>query len=93
MFDIKTTLYNGGNQQPFLRDSEAGLAFHRSDPFYKHSSYNRTELGLTFVADRNVEIGFRWNIHHTPSAPIHNQQLITVMYRIGYYKQAQSEPQ
>ena len=91
--DVKHTVYAANSEQAFWNDPEAGLALHRSDPFYKHSSYNRTELGLTFVADRNVEIGFRWNIHHTPSAPIHNQQLITVRYRIGYYKQAQSEPQ
>ena len=83
MFDIKNTIYVGDSQQPFLDDSEAGLAFHRSDPFYNHTFYNKTELGVMFVADRNVEFGFRWNLHFTPDTPVHNQQLITVKYRFG----------
>ena len=83
MFDIKSTVFAGGSQQPFLDDSEAGLAFHRSDPFYNHSFYNRTELGVMFVSDSNVEFGFRWNLHFTPDTPVHNQQMITVKYRLG----------
>ena len=83
MFDIKSTVFAGGSQQPFLDDSEAGLAFHRSDPFYNHSFYNRTEFGVMFVSDSNVEFGFRWNLHFTPDTPVHNQQMITVKYRLG----------
>lgn len=83
MFDIKSTVYAGGSQQPFLDDTEAGMPFHRSDPFYNHTFYNRTELGVMFVADRNVEFGFRWNLHFTPDTPVHNQQLITVRYRLN----------
>lgn len=82
MFDIKSTVFAGGSQQPFLDDAEAGLKFHRSDPFYNHTFYNRTELGVKFVADENVEFGFRWNLHLTPHTPVHNQQLITVRYRL-----------
>lgn len=84
MFDIKSTVFAGSSQQPFLDDPEAGLSFHRSDPFYNHTFYNRTELGVKFVADDNVEFGFRWNLHFTPGAPVHNQQMITVRYRLGY---------
>lgn len=83
MFDIKSTVYAGGCQQPFMDDTEAGISFHRSDPFYNHTFYNRTELGVMFIADRNVEFGFRWNLHFTPGSPVHNQQLITVKYRLA----------
>ncbi len=86
MFDIKSTVYAGGPQMQYLDDPEAGLAFHRSDPFYNHSFYNKTELGVVFISDENVELGFRWNLHFTPGAPIHNQQLITLRYRISMIK-------
>lgn len=79
-FDVKSTFFAGGKQQPFLDDPEAGLTFHRSDPFYNHTFYNRTELGVTFIADKYVEFGFRWNMHFTPDTPMHNQQMITVRY-------------
>lgn len=82
MFDIKSTLFAGGSQQPFLDDAEAGLTFHRSDPFYNHTFYNKTELGVMFVADKNVQFAFKWNLHFTPDTPVHNQQLITVRYRL-----------
>lgn len=87
MFDIKSTVYSGESQQPFLEDPEAGLSFHRSDPFYNHTFYNRTELGVMFVADRNVQFGFRWNLHFTPHTPVHNQQLITVRCALDTKKQ------
>ena len=86
MFDIKTTVYKGGKQQPFLNDSEAGLAFHRSDPFYNHSEYLKTEFKVELINIRNVLMGFSWNIHKTPGSPIHNQQLITFEYGIGMRK-------
>lgn len=86
-FDIKSTVFAGGSQQPYLDDPEAGLTFHRSDPFYNHSFYNKTELGVMFISDENVEFGFRWNLHFIPGSPIHNQQLITVKYRIGAIRQ------
>ena len=85
-FDIKSSVFAGGSQQPYLHDPEAGLTFHRSDPFYNHSFYNRTELGFMFISDQNVELGFRWNLHFTPGSPLHNQQLITLKYRIGLKK-------
>ena len=89
MFDIKTTVYKGGKQQPFLNDSEAGLAFHRSDPFYNHSEYMKTEFKVELVNIRNLQMGFSWNIHMTPDSPIHNQQLITFKYAIGMRKELQ----
>ena len=85
-FDVKSTVYAGGCQQPFLNDSEAGLKFHRSDPFYNHTFYNRTELGVLLISDHIVQFGFRWNLHFTPGTPVHNQQLITLKYRIGMNK-------
>ena len=85
-FDIKSTVYAGGCQQPFLNDSEAGHKFHRSDPFYNHTFYNRTEFGVLLISDHIVQFGFRWNLHFTPGTPVHNQQLITLKYRIGMNK-------
>jgi len=85
-FDIKSTVFAGAPQQPYLNDPEAGLKFHRSDPFYNHSFYNKTEMGIMFISDENVELGFRWNVHFTPGSPVHNQQLITLKYRIGVIK-------
>ena len=87
MFDIKTTVYKGGKQQPFLNDSEAGLAFHRNDPFYNHSEYMKTEFKVELINNRNVLLDFGWNIHKTPDSPIHNQQLITFKYVIGMGKE------
>jgi hypothetical protein len=92
MLDVKSTVYAGGSQQPLIDDPQAGLAFHRNDPFYNHSFYNRTELGIKFIADENVELGFRWNLHFTPGSPIHNQQLITLRYRIGMIKSLVNNP-
>ena len=86
MFDIKSTFYKGGNQQPFLKDSEAGLSFHRSDPFYNHTRYMKTEFKVELINIRNVLLDFSWNIHMTPDSPIHNQQLITLKYAIGMRK-------
>ena len=83
MFDLSSTIYKGDSQQPFLNDPEAGLAFHRSDPFYNHTFYNRTGLEVTLFADRNLDFSFRWNMHFTPDTPVHNQQLITVKHRTG----------
>ena len=91
-FDIKSTIYAGGSQMPYLYDPEAGLAFHRSDPFYNHSFYNKTELGVMFISDENVQLGFRWNFHFTPGTPMHNQQLITLRYRIGFRKPLTDKP-
>ena len=85
-FDVKSTVFAGGSQQPFLNDPEAGLRFHRSDPFYNHSFYNKTEFGVLLVSDSRAELGFRWNLHFTPGTPIHNQQMITLKFRIGMGK-------
>ena len=80
ILDLSSTIYKGDCQQPFLDDPEAGLAFHRSDPFYNHTFYNKTGIGVKLFADRNVDFSFRWNLHFTPDAPVHNQQLITVKF-------------
>ena len=87
MFDIKSTFYKGGCQQPFLNDPEAGLSFHRSDPFYNHTRYIKTEFKVELINIRNVLMDFSWNIHKTPGTPIHNQQLITFKYAIGIRKE------
>ena len=89
-FDIKTTLYKGGNQQPFLKDSEAGIAFHRSDQFYKNTDYMKTEFKVQLIDQKNVMMGFSWNIHLTSDQQIHNQQLITVKFRLGRFQNLQS---
>ena len=91
-FDIKSTVFAGAPQQPYLNDPEAGLKFHRSDPFYNHSFYNKTEMGIMFISDENVQLGFRWNFHFTPGTPMHNQQLITLRYRIGFRKPLTDKP-
>lgn len=91
MFDVKSTVYTGDSQQPYMDDSEAGLTFHRSDPFYNHTFYNKTELGVIFISDKNVQLGFRWNLHFTPDTPVHNQQLITVKCRLGLKRQFKSQ--
>lgn len=88
ILNLNSTIYAGDCQQPFLNDPEAGLAFHRSDPFYNHRFYNRTGLGVTLFADRNVDFSFRWNLHFTPDTPVHNQQLITVKFITGYRKRS-----
>ena len=85
-FDIKSTVYAGGPQMQYLDDPEAGLAFHRNDPFYNHPFYNKTEFGVLLVSDSRAQLGFRWNLHFTPGTPVHNQQLITLKYRIGMNK-------
>jgi len=85
-FDIRSTVYAGDRQMQYLDDPEAGLTFHRSDPFYNHTFYNKTELGVLLISDSRAQLGFRWNMHFTPGTPIHNQQLITLKYRIGMNK-------
>lgn len=80
LLNVSSTVYAGDCQQPFLNDPEAGLAFHRSDPFYNHTFYNRTGIGVTLFADSHVDLSFRWNLHFTPDTPVHNQQLITVRF-------------
>ena len=86
MFDVKTTIYYGGCQQPFLYDPEAGLAYHRSDPFYNHTQYAKTEFKVRLLSDESVQFDFSWNLHMTSVDQIYNQQLITVKYRIGVNK-------
>lgn len=86
--DLSSTVYAGDSQQPFLNDPEAGLAFHRSDPFYNHSFYNRTGLGVRLFSDDHVDFSFRWNLHFTPDTPVHNQQLITVKFFTGSRKRS-----
>jgi subfamily B ATP-binding cassette protein MsbA len=83
MIEVKSVVYTGDRQMPFLDDPEAGMAFHRSDPFYNHTFYNRTGIGITLFSDSNVDFCFRWNMHFTPNSPVHNQQLITVRFNTG----------
>ena len=83
MFDLSSTFYAGELQQPFLDDGEAGMLFHRSDPFYNHRFYNKTGLVVKLFSDSNVDFLFQWNLHFTPHSPIHNQQLITVRFNSG----------
>ena len=54
--------------------------FHRSDPFYNHTFYNKTRLGILFYDDGTISFGFNWNLHFTPDTPTHHQQMITVKY-------------
>lgn len=91
MFDVKTTFYKGGNQQPFLKDSEAGLAFHRSDPFYNDTQYMKTEFKAQLINNRNVLMGFSWNLHVSSDGQLHNQQLITVKFGIGRFMYLQNK--
>jgi hypothetical protein len=91
MFDVKTTFYKGGNQQPFLKDSEAGLAFHRSDPFYNDTQYMKTEFKVQLINNGNALMGFSWNLHMSSDGQLHNQQLITVKFGIGKFRDLQSK--
>jgi hypothetical protein len=79
-FNVQSTFYKGDCQQEYLHDPDAGIAFHRSDPFYNHTFYNKTRMAIQFYDDGNIAFGFNWNIHFTPDTPIHNQQMITVKY-------------
>lgn len=78
-FHIASTIYSGDRMQPYLHDPKAGIMFHRADPFYNHSLYTRTSIGLTFYEDRFVRFGFDWNLHTTDKT-LHNQQMIKVTY-------------
>lgn len=89
-FDIKTSYYKGGNQQPFLKDSEAGIAFHRSDPFYKETEYLKTEFKAQLINKGGVLMSFSWNLHMTSDKQIHNQQLITFAFGAGMSKNLQN---
>ena len=89
-FDVKATVYKGGNQQPFLKDSESGLAFHRSNPFYTSTKYMKTEFKVQLINQKNVQMRFSWNIHMTSDEQIHNQQLITLKFGLGMLKNFQS---
>ena len=89
-FDVKTTIYKGSSQQPFLKDSEAGQAFHRSDPFYNDTQYMKTEFKVRLIDNQNVLMGFSWNLHMSSDEQLHNQQLITVKFKIGKFKNFQS---
>jgi hypothetical protein len=91
MFDVKTTVYKGGNQQPFLKDSEAGLAFHRSDPFYNDTRYMKTEFKVQLINNGYALMGFSWNLHMSSDGQLHNQQLITVKFGIGKFRDLQSK--
>lgn len=82
-FNIQSTLYKGDCQQEYLHDPDAGIMFHRSDPFYNHTFYNKTRLGILFYDDGNISFGFNWNLHFTPDTPTHHQQIITVKYNFN----------
>lgn len=75
------TVYSGKSQQRFLQDSEAGLSFHRSDPFYNHGLYCRAGMEYRFIESGNADLSFRWDLNFTDGAPVHNRQLIKVSYR------------
>lgn len=76
---VNTLVYSGNRMQPYLHDPEAGIMFHRADPFYNHKLYTKTCIGITFYEDRFVRFGFDWNIHTTDKT-LHNQQMIKVNY-------------
>ena len=82
-FNVQSTLYKGDCQQEYLHDPDAGIMFHRSDPFYNHTFYNKTRLGIQFYDDGNIAFGFNWNLHFTPDTPTHHQQMITVKYNFN----------
>ncbi len=91
-FDIRNTLYCGGSQQPYLHDPEAGLAFHRSDPFYNHTFYNRTDMSIVLIRDRMVDMTFTWGLNFTPDSPVHNRQMITLRYYLNADRLSQVLP-
>lgn len=78
--NIRNTIYAGDSQQDFLHDTMAGIDFHRSDPFYNHSFYNRTDMSVTWKMNDFSEAGFTWSLHVTPNTKLHNQQLIKVNF-------------
>lgn len=79
--EADASAYIGKKQQLFLDDPEAGLAFHRSDPFYNHDRYCRAGVQYSFFKDGPVRFSFRWDMGFTPGSPVHNRQLIKVAYR------------
>ncbi len=78
--NLRNTTYAGKAQQEFLHDPMAGVEFHRSDPFYNHSFYNRTDMGITWKMNDYSEASFTWSLHVTPNTELHNQQLIKVKF-------------
>ena len=74
----------------FLKDSEAGIAFHRSDPFYKETEYLKTEFKAQLINKGRVLMSFSWNLHMTSDKQIHNQQLITFAFGAGMSKNLQN---
>lgn len=91
-FDIKNTLYCGDSQQPYLNDPEAGLTFHRSDPFYNHKFYNRTDMSVVLIRDRMVDMTFTWGLNFTPDSPVHNRQMITLHYYLNANRRSELLP-
>lgn len=91
-FDVKSTLYCGGSQQKYLNDPEAGLIFHRSDPFYNHSFYSRTDLSVVLIKDSMAEMVFTWGLNFTPDTPLHNRQMITLRYYLSTDRHSEFRP-
>ncbi|MCQ2084186.1 MAG: hypothetical protein MJY58_06820 [Bacteroidaceae bacterium] len=71
-----STVYSGKALMPFLNDSEAGMVFYRSDPFYNHDFFCKAGLEYSLFKDSSVDLSFCWDFCFTPDTPIHNRQLI-----------------
>lgn len=78
--EVHSTIYSGEALMPFLDDSEAGIRFYRSDPFYNHPFYCKAGVEYTFIKDSCVDFSFCWDLSFTPDSPVHNRQLIKMSY-------------
>lgn len=81
---LHSTVYSGKPLLPYLNDSEAGMKFHRSDPFYNHTFFCRAGLEYTFITDSAVNFSFCWDVNFTPDSPVHNRQLIKLTYDFDF---------
>ncbi|HZK03847.1 MAG TPA: hypothetical protein VFC94_05510 [Bacteroidaceae bacterium] len=81
--DINSLFYAGDKQQKYLESPQAGISFHRGDPFYNHTFYNRTDITLLLAKTEYVDAVFTWSLHFTPNTDIHHQQLIKLNFFIN----------
>lgn len=77
---VNSQFYAGEKQQIYLNSPKAGINFHRNDPFYNHTFYNRNDITLRLAKTEYLEASFVWSLHFTPNTEIHHQQLIKLKF-------------
>lgn len=71
-----TEIYAGDKQLTYISFPDAGVDFHRGEPFYNSFFYWKNEISALLFHNDYAEASFAWRFHITPDCPIHNQQLI-----------------